>query len=122
MSIMAGFIKTKNTYQSRGFKLAYCRGDYEFEACRDALNSMGIQLNTGSRNEHVPEIERYNRTLKDRIRSAYTMLPFTKMPRMMLIELAKAMVFWLNAFPPEDGVSDTMSPRTIMTGLQIDNT
>jgi hypothetical protein len=29
-------------------------------------------------------------------------------------------VFWLNAFPHDDGVSDSMSPRYILTGRLID--
>jgi hypothetical protein len=28
--------------------------------------------------------------------------------------------FWLNAFPHDDGVSDSMSPRYILTGRHID--
>jgi hypothetical protein len=93
-----------------------CRGDYEFEATRDGLAEMQIMLNATSQDEHVPVIERYNRTVKDRVRSAFNMLPFKKMLTQMLIELVKAMVFWLNTFPANDGVSDTISPRTIMTG------
>jgi hypothetical protein len=37
----------------------------------------------------------------------------------MIIKLVKLMVFWLNTFPANDGVSDTISPRTIMTGKRI---
>jgi hypothetical protein len=99
-----------------------CRGDYEFEATQDGLAEMQIMLNATSRDEHVPEIERYNRTIKDRVRSAFNMLPFKKMPTQMLVELVKAMVFWLNAFPANVGVSDTISPRTIMTGKRLNYT
>ena len=27
---------------------------------------------------------------------------------------------WLNAFPPKDGVSTTISPRSLITGMKID--
>ena len=37
-----------------------------------------------------------------------------------MIELAKRVMFFFNAFPPKDGISDTMSPRTIVTGLTLD--
>jgi Reverse transcriptase (RNA-dependent DNA polymerase) len=120
--ILEGIRQTKNLYNSRGFTIVECRGDYEFEATRDGLAEMQIMLNATSRDEHVPEIERYNRTIKDRVRSAYNMLPFKKMPTQMLVELVKAMVFWLNAFPANDGVSDTISPRTIMTGKRLNYT
>ena len=38
----------------------------------------------------------------------------------MLIELAFGQVFWLNSFPNQYGISNTLSPRTIMTGKEID--
>jgi hypothetical protein len=38
----------------------------------------------------------------------------------MLVEMVQASVFWLNMFPPEDGVSDTISPRELIAGLKID--
>jgi hypothetical protein len=78
------------------------------------------ELNVVSNDEHVPEIERYIRTVKERTRCVYTMLPYRKMPSRMVVEMVKASVFWLNMFPVDDGVSDTMSPREIVAGLQID--
>jgi hypothetical protein len=38
----------------------------------------------------------------------------------MIIEMAKSAVFWRNAFPADDGISDELSPRTIVTGNSID--
>jgi hypothetical protein len=54
------------------------QGDHEFKACQEALANIGIMDNTTSRNEHVPEIERYNQTIKDWVSSAFNMLPFKK--------------------------------------------
>ena len=42
------------------------------------------------------------------------------MPRIMIIELAKATVYWLNSVPHNLGVSKILSPRTIVTGTNID--
>jgi hypothetical protein len=36
----------------------------------------------------------------------------------MKIEMLKNAVVWLNMFPHPNGVSDTMIPRTIMTGVR----
>jgi hypothetical protein len=119
--ILEGICQTKNVYNSRGFKVVECRGDHEFKMARDGLAEMQIMLNTTARDEHVPEIERYNQTVKDCVRLATNMLPFKKLPTRMIIELVKAMVFWLNAFPANDGMSDTISPRTIMTGKKLNN-
>ena len=38
----------------------------------------------------------------------------------MIIEIVKAMNFWLNAFPVKSGISKVLSPRTIVTGRAID--
>ena len=51
--------------------------------------------------------------------SAYNALPFKRLTRIMVMELAKQPVYWLNSFPHKDGISDLLSPRTIMTGERI---
>jgi hypothetical protein len=38
----------------------------------------------------------------------------------MLVRLIYNAVFWLNAFPHADGVSDTLSPRYLLTGQHLD--
>ena len=37
----------------------------------------------------------------------------------MVVELAMRSVFWLNALPATDGISATLSPRTIVTGQTV---
>jgi hypothetical protein len=37
----------------------------------------------------------------------------------MLLEMVQASVFWLNIFPPDDGVLDTLSPRDLIFGQNI---
>ena len=85
--------------------------DPEFKPLRTAFP----QLNTCGADEHVPEIKRFIRTVKDHVRSVYHSLPYRYIPRLLLVHLVKAAVFWLNAFPHRDGISDH-SPRYIMTG------
>ena len=53
-------------------------------------------------------------------RKGVAVLPFKRLPARMVIELVQRVVFWLNAFPHQNGVSDTMSPRTIITGRHVD--
>ena len=50
----------------------------------------------------------------------YNTLPFQKVPARLVIEMAQTAVFWLNAFPVAGGVSQDLSPRTILTGQQVD--
>ena len=81
---------------------------------------MGITLNVASRNEHIPEVERYIRTIKERVRAIASVLPFKKYPPRLIAEMVYNVVFWLNTFPHKDSVHTTISPRTLITGLAID--
>lgn len=102
-------------YQERGFKISTIHADPEFEPMREKFPTMHV---CGA-DDHVPDIERHIRTIKDRTRSTYQMLPFTHIPRIMLVHLAKNAVFWLNAFPPKDGILSTLSPGEIKTGQSL---
>ncbi|CAJ1945436.1 unnamed protein product [Cylindrotheca closterium] len=53
------------------------------------------------------------------MRSTYNMLPFRRIPKLMLEHIIQNAVFWLNAFPALDGVSDTLSPKYIVTGRNV---
>ena len=107
-------------YRQGGFKVSVALMDGEFERIREPLADAGIQLNTTSRDEHVGEIEHYIRVVKERVRAIYNTLPFTHMPPRLVLEMAKSAVFWLNSFPHANGVSHTISPREVVTGLRID--
>ena len=91
-------------------------GDPEFEPIRGTFP----QLNCCAADEHVPDIERYIRTVKDPVRSTYRMLPFKRVPRLVLIHLVKNTIFWLNALPASDGVSSVHSPRYLLTGRELE--
>ena len=117
-STVADCIKTVlRHYMQRGFRPTLIKADNEFSKLQALVP---CQFNYCGQDEHVPEIERYIRTLKDRTRSGYNVLPFKYIPRMMLIQLVKVHNFWLNSFPHRDGVSSTLSPRYIMTGQKVD--
>jgi hypothetical protein len=62
-------------------------GDNEFETLRGELAQHQIQLNRAAPEEHVPEIERFNRTIKDRCRTIFNTLPFKKKPHMMMAHM-----------------------------------
>ena len=61
--------------------------DGQFDGLRGDLATLGITLNTASNDEHVPEIECHIRTLKERVRRAYTMLPFQRIPTRFIIDI-----------------------------------
>jgi hypothetical protein len=110
--------KIINIYNHRGFNVVTALMDSEFKLLRDEVPE--VTLNTNSPDEHVPDIERQIRTMKERARAVRGTLPFKRLPARMIIELVHFLTLWLNAFPHSSGVSDTYSPCTIMTGTSLD--
>ena len=101
-------------YHSRGFTVPDIHVDHEFECLRYDLAPS--QLNVTPADDHVGEVERSIRTIKERVRTTIHGLPFRRLPRLMIRELVFAATKSLNQFPATGGVSATMSPATIMTG------
>jgi Reverse transcriptase (RNA-dependent DNA polymerase) len=101
-------------YQSRGFTIPDIHCDQEFECLRNDI--LPIQLNVVPADAHVGDVERSIRTIKERVRSTIHGLPFRRYPKLMIRELVFSATKWLNQFPADGGISDTLSPFTIMTG------
>jgi hypothetical protein len=116
----------KNVYKAylqRGFRITHVNADLIFECCRGFIaTDLRAMLNIAGedKDEHVPEIERCIGTVKERTCCTYNVLPFERYPPKLLIEMVFLSLFWLNAFPNKQGISRTISPRTIVTGKQID--
>ena len=118
--LLTSMKKVYKAYRTRGFRITHIKADGEFESLRGDFAEMKMALNTVSRDEHVPEIERQIRTVKERCRGHYNTLPFRSIPLRMLIELVYNAIFWLNSFPPLGGISKTISPRELVFGGKID--
>jgi hypothetical protein len=104
-------------YASRGFQVSCVHGDPEFESLREDLS---MHLECCNEDEHVPEVERYIRTIKERARCAVANCPFRYWPRQLVINLVQSVVFWLNVFPPNNGVHDVLGPRALIAGTLIE--
>ena len=119
-TMLAKHIKQVNwLYQQRGFHPIYALMDGQFKPLHRDLAEMGIQLNTVSNDEHVPEIEHQIRTLKEQTQAIYCTLRFHKIPHRLIIKMLYAANYWLNMFPCKDRVSQTMSLCTLLTGLTM---
>ena len=81
---------------------------------------MGIPLNEMSRDEHMGDIERFIRTIKEWMHAIYNTLSFNKIPARLVVEMAKASMFWLNGLPPKDSFGNKLSPQTIVTRQKLD--
>ena len=107
-------------YRWNGFNIEMAFMDGEFGHLQGELAGMGVTLNKTSRDEHMGDIERYIRTVKERMRAIYNTLPFNKIPARLVVEMAKASIFWLNGMPPKDSFGNRLSPQTIVTGQKLD--
>jgi hypothetical protein len=103
-----------NLYNTRGFTVHGMHCDNEFGCIKDDV--LPVRLDIVPADSHVGEVERSIRTIRERTRSAVHGMPYKGLPKLMVIELVKEAVRCLNLFPRRDGISDTMSPNTIVTG------
>ena len=117
---MQNITAVRNIYITCGFLLEIVEADGQFEPLHGELSALGITLNKYSREEHVPVAERRIRPLKERCRCICNTLPFKKLPGMLIVQMVSTCNFWLNIYPPKDGVSRTINPRELITGVRID--
>ena len=76
-------------YTQCGFKVNHALLDGEFVPLRTDLLNMGIVANFTTQNEHVPEIKRQHRVIKELARACCSTLPFEVLPRLLLVEMVK---------------------------------
>ena len=117
-TVLASYKEVHNLYATRGFHIATLSLDGEFAPLQGLLQALpnGPKVNLTSANEHVPEAERRIWVVKERVRSIRHSLPFTRVPPLMVINMVLQSAKLLNHFPAKGGISDTISPKTLMTG------
>jgi hypothetical protein len=99
----------------------HCNGELcgMMEKVEDDLD---VDMNFTNAQDHVPEAERNNRMIKERIQAAYHRLPYKAIPRIMINYLAMIQANKLNLFPVKGGVSKYYSPRMILNQTNLDYT
>ena len=105
-------------YARAGFTIQTILMDNEFEKVRDHIHD--ATLNTPAASEHVGEIERKIRVIKERCRGIICTLPYTRLPQQMVVHLLHHVVMWLNNFPVAGGISDRFGPREIILRHALD--
>ena len=117
-TIKQALSRVLHKYEGRGFTIGSIVADDEFESLEQELPQ--YSFNIAGADDHVPEIERFIRTIKDSVRAQYNDLPFQYMPKAMLVHLARNAVFWWNALPHESSSLYPQSGRYVMDGRIID--
>jgi len=100
-----------SSYKSKGYPITYllCDNESAVKACIPFLNENGITVKQTSKNEHVPEVERAGRTLKEIVRAVWNTLPY-KLPETMVVQLTYYSCMMLNKFPKSNSLSG-VAPR-----------
>jgi hypothetical protein len=96
--------------------------DGEFAPLKSLIESIpgGLMVDLASANEHVPAIERRIRVVKELCPATRHSLPFEIIPKLTTVHIVLNVVKLLNLFPTKGGVSDTLSPKTIMSRETLD--
>ena len=118
--LLEAFDETFRVSNHAGFRIKSLHVDPEFELLYDAMIDNDIIIVPVPAQQHVPEIERTIKAVKERYRAAYYSLPFQAIPKVLIKALAKRVVKFLNMFPPKGGVCTHWSPCAIVTGKPLD--
>jgi hypothetical protein len=120
--IFKAFKEMYQHYLQHVFHITTVHADGEFPPVKTLIEAMpgGPMVNLASANEHIPGIERWIWVVKERCRATQHSLPFHTIPKLMTIHIVLNVVKLLIFFPMKGGVSDTLSPKTIMYWETLD--
>ena len=103
-------------YEARGLTITHVHADSKFKCIQNSIRP--ALLNLVAPGKHVSEVERSIRTIKERVRCMIHGLPYSTYPKLLIEACVTAAVKQLNAIPSKNGISQTMSPTTLLTGTQ----
>jgi hypothetical protein len=94
-------------------------GESAISALKTYLESKGVMVNPTSKNEHVPEVERAIRLIKERVRIIWHSLPY-RLCDILLKYLVQYCVSMINHCPKSSSINPGMSPREMFLGVKTD--
>jgi hypothetical protein len=104
-----------NLCQTRGFDTFRTEADRELTCITNDV--LPAALNVAKADDHVHEVERSIRTIKERVRCTVQGQPCQRVPKIMVRATVEEAHKDPNQFPAKDGTSDAMSLPTMMTGM-----
>ena len=107
-------------YLTRGFKIISIRGDLEFAAIQKLIDELPSRprLVLAAQGEHVGTVERNIRYTKEKVRLLRYTLPFTNVPKTMIIYMVFMATQVMNMFPRKGGNKYYLL-QAIMTGRGV---
>ena len=115
---LAEFKEIYQYYSHCGFRIVTVHSDGEFAPLQALIVSLpgGPMVNLSSANEHVPKIERKISVVKERCWATQHSIPFKRINKLLTIHIVFQTVKLINLSPTKGGISDTLIPKTIMSG------
>ena len=104
----------KTKYKYRGFTIIDYHDDNGIDNLRDFIAPS--HLHTCAANEHIGDIDRSIRKIKERVRCGCYSIPYKKFTKLMTISLVQDIITCLNMFPSKNGVSSNLSPAEFILG------
>ena len=111
--IINGIEKVLTVFRNRVFRINIINADNEFKKLE---NKVTAHVEICAAGQHIPRIERGIRFMKDRTRCYWVPLPFKKVPKIMVDDCLTMVTTCTNNFPNKNGISNTMSPASIVLG------
>ena len=120
-NIFKAFLSVYKFYLRRGFRIVTVRADGEFAPLQEKINEMpnGPRVNLTNKNEHVPQIERRIKVVKERVRAAKHGMPFSHLPKLLVIHTVLTAIRMLTFFPTKGGISEVWSPMMLLHGRRL---
>ena len=117
--MLSGIKKCINMYHSRGLTVVQLNCDNEFACIEEEIRP--TRLNKVAAGEHVGDVERSGRTVKEGTRYHIHRNPYERYPKVMVTGCVIKTNKDLNQLPPDDGISKDLSPDTMVTGRPAPN-
>lgn len=100
-----------------GFVIKMINADRQFKPLLEQVDDdMHIKMNCTAADDHVPEAERNNRVVGERMRAACHKLPCDKLPKVMIRHMAMVCTEQLTLFFVKGGVSPRFAPNAVLGG------
>ena len=106
--------KIVNIYKARNLNIIQIDADMEFKCLETHI--LPIKLNIAAADEHVPGVERSIRTIKVGTRTLLHNMPFSSYHQQLVAGCVQSVAKALNNTPKRGGLSDILSPSTLVTG------
>lgn len=103
-----------NTYISRGITIHQINGDNEFACVSNDM--LPARMNIMAADEHVGDVERSIRYIKEGTRTQINSLPYIHYSKSMTVGCVMYVLKHVNRLPSRSGLSHDLSPATLITG------